>query len=61
MALDENNEVIGYEFIRLGQMLAAINGGMDANEAVKKFTGTYGRFADGVKFVNPRKEQEVEI
>ena len=56
MALDENNEVIGYEFIRLGQMLAAINGGMDANEAVKKFTGTYGRFADGVKFVNPRKE-----
>ena len=56
MALDSDNEVIGYEFIRLGQMLAAINNGMDANEAVKKFTGTYGRFADGVKFVNPRKE-----
>jgi len=56
MALDANDEVIGYEFIRLGQMLAQISNGVSAEEALKKCTGTYGRFAEGVKYINPRKE-----
>ena len=54
IALDEENKVIGYQFIKLGPMLDAINKGMDANEAVKKFTGTYGRFAEAAKTINPR-------
>ena len=29
---------------------------MDANEAVKKATGTYGRFKDAVKYIDPRHE-----
>ena len=37
-------------------MLDAINKGMDANEALKKFTGTYGRFADAAKTINPRHQ-----
>ena len=48
-ALDAQDEVIGYEFIRVGPFL----------EALKKNTGTYGRFtaADGaVKFIDPRHE-----
>ena len=53
IALDEENMVIGYKFIKLGQMLDAIAKGEDANEAVKKFTGTYGRFADAAKTINP--------
>ena len=43
IALDDEDKVIGYKFIKLGPMLDAINKGMDANEALKKFTGTYGR------------------
>lgn len=56
MALDANNEVIGYEFVHLGKMMQWISEGMDANEAVKKATGCYGRFKDAVKYINPRKE-----
>ena len=56
LALDEEDHVIGYQFIKMGQMLDAIKGGMDANEALKKFTGTYGRFADAVKVIDPRKQ-----
>jgi len=59
MALDKNGEVIGYEFIHLGKFTEDIKKGTDANEALKKATGTYGRFtaADGaVKYVDPRHE-----
>ena len=37
-------------------VIDAINKGMDANEALKKFTGTYGRFADAAKTINPRHQ-----
>ena len=56
IALDDEDKVIGYKFIKLGPMLDAINKGMDANEALKKFTGTYGRFADAAKTINPRHQ-----
>ena len=36
IALDDEDKVIGYKFIKLGPMLDAINKGMDANEALKK-------------------------
>ncbi|AYF54375.1 hypothetical protein G8S49_12560 [Clostridium botulinum C] len=55
-ALDENNEIIGYEFINFGKMMDMIKKGMDANEAMKQATGTYGRFADAVKVIDPREE-----
>ncbi|KGM95119.1 nitrogen fixation protein NifU, partial [Clostridium botulinum C/D str. DC5] len=47
---------IGYEFISFGKMMDMIKTGMDANEAMKKATGTYGRFADAVKVIDPREE-----
>ncbi len=56
IALDDEDKVIGYKFIKLGPMLDAISKGMDANEALKKFTGTYGRFADAAKTINPRHQ-----
>lgn len=56
MALDADNEVIGYEFIRVGKMLEDIRRGMDPAEAVKKNTGSYGRFAEAVKYIDPREE-----
>lgn len=56
LALDENNEIIGYEFINLGRMMDMIKSGKDANEAVKEATGTYGRFDSAAKYIDPRKE-----
>ncbi|NLD98885.1 MAG: hypothetical protein GX640_03345 [Fibrobacter sp.] len=56
IALDADNEVIGYKFVQLGVMMDNIAKGMDANEALKKATGSYGRFNDAVKTINPRKE-----
>ncbi|SKA87232.1 NifU homolog involved in Fe-S cluster formation [Clostridium sp. USBA 49] len=55
-ALDENNEIIGYKFVHLGKMMDMIKKGVDANEALKKATGTYGRFDEAVKVIDPRHE-----
>ena len=56
IALDENSEIIGYEFVHLGKMMDMIKKGTDANEALKKATGKYGRFDEAVKIVDPRCE-----
>ena len=56
IALDQNDEIIGYEFVHLGKMMDAVRKGKDANQAMKDATGTYGRFADGVKHIDPREE-----
>jgi NifU-like protein involved in Fe-S cluster formation len=56
LALDENSEIIGYEYVSLGRMMDMIKKGEDANEALKKATGSYGRFAEATKYIDPRKE-----
>lgn len=56
MALDADGEVIGYEFVHMGRMIDMVKQGMDANEALEKAKGTYGRFAEAVKYIDPRKE-----
>lgn len=56
MALDKNDEVIGYEFISLGKFLEDIRKGINADEALKKHTGTYGRFAEAAKYICPREQ-----
>ena len=56
IALDENNEIIGYEFVSLGKMMDSIKKGDDANQALEKAKGTYGRFADAVRYIDPRNE-----
>ena len=56
IALDENNEIIGYEFISLGKMMDFIKKGDDANEAMKKATGHYGQWDAAVKYIDPRQE-----
>lgn len=56
IALDANNEIIGYRFVHLGKMMEMIAKGMDANEAMEKATGQYGRFDEAVKVIDPRHE-----
>ena len=56
VAVDENSEVIGYQFVKLGKMLEDIRHGVDPKTAFEKNIGTYGRFADAPKYVDPREE-----
>ena len=56
MALDADDQVIGYEFVSLGKMTDLIKGGMEPNEAYEKSKGHYGRFEEAVKYIDPRKE-----
>ena len=59
IALDKNDEIIGYEFVHLGKFMEEIKKGTDANEALKKVTGTYGRFSaeqGAVKYIDLRNE-----
>ena len=59
LALDKDDQVIGYQFLSLGKMMDAIKKGVAPNEAYEKNIGTYGRFKaeDGaVKWIDPRKQ-----
>ena len=56
LALDESNEIIGYRFVHLGKMMEMVAKGIDANEAMEKATGQYGRFDEAVKVIDPRHE-----
>jgi len=54
IALDAEDQIIGYKFVHLGKMMDFIKKGIDANEALKKATGQYGRFDEAVKYIDPR-------
>ena len=56
LALDDEGEVIGYQFVRLGKMLEDIRHGMTPNEAYEKNIGSYGRFENAPKYIDPREE-----
>ena len=56
MALDDDDQVIGYEFVKLGKMLEDIRHGVSADEALKNNTGSYGRFNEAKKYIDPREE-----
>ena len=55
LALDENDEIIGYKFVNFGKMMDFIKAGDDAKTAFDKAKGQYGRCDDAVKFIDPRK------
>ena len=55
-ALDENNEVIGYQFVKLGKMLEDIRHGVSPDEAYKNNIGQYGRVDGAAKYIDPREE-----
>ena len=56
MALDAEDQVIGYEFIHLGKMMDFIKKGVEPAEALEKAKGKYGRFDEAVKYIDPRHE-----
>ena len=56
IALDADDMIIGYQFVSLGKMTDFIKKGDDPNTAWEKAKGQYGRVADAVKIIDPRKE-----
>ena len=56
IALDENDEIIGYQFVSLGKFTDFIKAGDTPNDAWEKAKGQYGRVDDAVKIIDPRKE-----
>ena len=56
LALDEDDEIIGYKYLNFGKMMDFLKAGDDPATAVEKASGQYGRVADAVKLIDPRKE-----
>ena len=56
MALDENDEVIGYEFVHLGKFMDFVKKGIDPKEALEKAKGHYGQWDSAAKYIDPRQE-----
>ena len=56
IALNEEDEIIGYQYISFGKMMDFIKNGDDANTALEKAKGQYGRVEDAVKIIDPRKQ-----
>ena len=56
IALNEEDEIIGYKFINFGKFMDFMKKGDDAETAIKKASGQYGRVDDAVKLIDPRKE-----
>ena len=56
VGLDEEDNIIGYKYINVGKMMDGIKSGMDPMEAIEKASGTYGRFDEAVKKIDPRQE-----
>ncbi len=56
VALDESDEIIGYKYVNFGKMMDFIKAGDDANTAFEKAAGQYGRVADAVRVIDPRRE-----
>jgi NifU-like protein involved in Fe-S cluster formation len=56
IGLDKNDEIIGYKFVSMGKMMDAIKKGVEAGKALEEATGTYGRFEEAVKIIDPRQE-----
>lgn len=55
--LDENGEIIGYEYIAIGSLMKSIREGVDVKDALQKATKTYGRFKEAVTIIDPRRAE----
>ena len=56
LALDKDDLVIGYEFVRMGVMMDKIRHGVAPEKALKESMGTYGRFEGAARYIDPREE-----
>ena len=55
-ALNERDEIIGFEYVNLGVLADALKDGLDAAAAIEKATGRYGQWDNPAKVIDPRHE-----
>ena len=56
IALNKDDEIIGYEFTNFGKMMDFIKAGIEPAEAMKKAQGHYGQWDNAAKYIDPRKD-----
>ena len=56
IALNKDDEIVGYEFINFVKMMDFIKKGDEPAEAIKKATGHYGQWDTAAKYIDPRQE-----
>lgn len=56
IGLDDQDRIIGYEYVNLGRMMDLVKDGTPPADALEKARGSYGRFADAVRTMDPRRE-----
>ncbi len=55
-ALDKDNNIIGYKYCNTNKMMDFIKDGIDPVDAIEKASGTYGRYDEAVKYIDPRRD-----
>ena len=58
VALNKNNEIVGYEFVNLGKLMDLLKAHpeLSGKEAIEKIRGHYGQWDNAAKYIDPRKE-----
>ena len=56
IALDADDQIIGYKLVNFGKMTDFMKKGDDAQTAYEKASGQYGRVDDAVRIIDPRQE-----
>ena len=56
IALDADDQIIGYKFVNFGKMTDFMKKGDDAQTAYEKASGQYGRVDDAARIIDPRQE-----
>ena len=55
IGLDSNDQIIGYKYVNIGKMMDKIKKKVDPLKAIEESSGTYGRFDEAVKVIDPRE------
>ena len=56
IGLDDNSEIIGYEYVNMGKFMGAVKAGENPEKALEACKNHYGRFEDAAKYIDPREE-----
>ena len=58
LALNKNDEIVGYEFVNLGKLMDLLkeHPEMSGKDALDKIRGHYGQWDNAAKYIDPRKE-----
>lgn len=56
LALNDKDEIIGFEYVNMGKFMDAVKEGMDANKALADASGKFGQWDNPAKVIDPRKE-----